>query len=403
MAKLIASRSVTLNNQTRQLQSPTVTVDPLTSQIQVRLQRPTTTQPLSWNSNSTIRVSLVFLVDGVEYRCVGQTSGGVRIGKDGAEVPEYVLTYHPTVLFGDAAREYIQTAVKDAEGYYNDVPLTRLGQTGSTVQGYLLLERIRGTINTVITIAATTEAPAPKIRYKNSVAFDATSTFYETGGDGVVSGSHTSSGSDRAVFAGVAIMSFAANPTSTSVTYGGSGMTEKWDRVFATYYGQAGYTLAGQATGAQTVTSTADDTAPYEHSCIVTSFTGVDQSAPVGTAATASGSDTTPTVTVTGVSTDGMVVDNVTDSSIGISSIGANQTQRGTHAGAGGFMSGASSTQSGADGGVMSWTINASGSWDIGAIEFKPVAASGQPYAKRLAGVPFMGGGSGLPWRVRQW
>src|SRR5574343_336123 len=360
MAKLIASRSVTLNNQTRQLQSPTVTVDPLTSQIQVRLQRPTTTQPLSWNSNSTIRVSLVFLVDGVEYRCVGQTSGGVRIGKDGAEVPEYVLTYHPTVLFGDAAREYIQTAVKDAEGYSNDVPLTRLGQTGSTVQGYLLLERIRGTINTVITIAATTEAPAPKIRYKNSVAFDATSTFYETGGDGVVSGSHTSSGSDRAVFAGVAIMSFAANPTSTSVTYGGSGMTEKWDRVFATYYGQAGYTLAGQATGAQTVT-------------------------------------------VTGVSTDGMVVDNVTDSSIGISSIGANQTQRGTHAGAGGFMSGASSTQSGADGGVMSWTINASGPWDIGAIEFKPVAASGQPYAKRLAGVPFMGGGSGLPWRVRQW
>lgn len=30
-------------------------------------------------------------------------------------------------------------------------------------------------------------------------------------------------------------------------------------------------------------------------------------------------------------------------------------------------------------------------------------AATGQPYAKRLAGVPFMGGGSGLPWRVRQW
>lgn len=384
MAELIASRSVRLTAQNPRLQSPTVSLGQLTSAITVKLRRPTTAQPLNWNANSTIRVTLAFIVDGTEHRCVGTVTGGIRLGPGGVEVPEYVLTYDPTVLFGQKALDYIATATKDPEGYYNNVPLTRLGETGSTVQGYLLLERLRGTINTVVTIAATVESPAPTIRHKNSVAFDASTTGYETGGDGVLSVSHTSTGSDRAVFAGVAVVSFTPILTSASCTYGGSGMDEKWDRGFATNYGQAGYTLKGQATGSQTVTSTIDDTTPYEQSVVVTSFTGVDQATPVGTAATASGSDNTPTVTVTGVSADGMLVDNMANASVGISSTGANQTQRGTHAGAGGFMSGASSTQPGSAGGVMSWTLNSSGAWDIGAIEFKPVAAGkGFPFKAR--------------------
>jgi hypothetical protein len=319
---------------------------------------------------------MVFVVDGVEYRCVGQTSGGVREGKDGAEVAEYVLTYHPTVLFGDEAREYIKTATKDAEGFYNDVPLTRLGQTGSTVQAFLLLERLSGTINTVLTLASTTEAPAPKIRYKNSVAFDAATTLYETSGDGVLSGSHTSSGSDRAVFVGVAVVSFTPVTTSASCSYGATGMTERWENGIGINYGNIGYTAAGQATGSQTVTSTLDDATPYEHSAIITSVTGVDAGTPTGTPNTATGSSSTPSVTVAGTVTDGLVLDNVIDESVGISAVGANQTQRGTHAGAGGFMSGASSTQPGSAGGVMSWTLNSAAQWAIGAVEFKPVAAA---------------------------
>lgn len=384
MAELIASRSVRLTAQNPRLQSPTVPLGQLTSSITVKLRRPTTAQPLNWNANSTIRVSLVFLVDGIEYRAVGQVSGGIRLDRNGGEIPEYSLTYNPTVLFGDKARAYILTAIPDQDGFYNDVPLNRLGELGSTVQGYLLLERVRGTINTVITIAATTEAPAPKIRHKNSVAFDASTTGYETGGDGVLSVSHTSTGSDRAVFAGVAVVSFTPILTSASCTYGGSSMEEKWDRGFATHYGQTGYILKGQATGAQTVTSTLDDTTPYEQSVIVTSVTGVDQTTPVGTAASASGNSTTPSVTVTGVSSDGMVVDNIATESGSISSVGADQTQRGTHAGAGGFMSGASSTQPGTAGGAMSWTLAIAENWDIGAIEFKPAAGKGPPLSRPM-------------------
>lgn len=385
MADLIASRSITLNASNPRLQSPTVNLDKLTSSITVRLRRPTTAQPLNWNASSTVRVSLVFIVDGTEYRCVGTASGGVRTGAKGEDMTEYSLIYNPTVLFGDTSREYIKTATKDMEGFYNDVPLTRLGETGSTVQGYLLLERVRGTIQTVITVAATAEAPAPKIRYKNSVAFDAATTLYETGGDGVLSGSHTSSGSNLAVFAGGSIVSFSMNdPTSASCSYGGAGMSERWDAPFATNYNQFGYTLAGQAAGSQTVTSTLDDATPYEHSCVVISMTGVDQTTPTGTPNTATGNSTTPSVTVAGTVTDGLVVDNMACASVGVSSAGANQTQRGTHAGAGGFMSGASSTQSGASGGVMSWNLTGSADWSIGAIEFKPVAAVGGTTPHRL-------------------
>jgi len=170
MAELIASRSVTLTAQNPRLQSPMVPLGQLTSSITVKLRRPTTAQPLNWNANSTVRVSLVFIVDGVEYRCAGQVTGGFRYADpplNTIAIPEYSLTYNPTVLFSDKAREYIKTATPDKDGFYENVPLTRLGETGSTIQGYLLLERVRGTINTVITIAATTEAPAPTVRTKN--------------------------------------------------------------------------------------------------------------------------------------------------------------------------------------------------------------------------------------------
>ena len=383
MAELIASRSVTLNSQNPRLQSPTVNLDRLTSAITVKLRRPTTAQPLNWNANSTVRVSLVFIVDGVEYRCVGHVTGGFRYADpplNTIAIPEYRLTYSPTVLFVDKAREYIKTATPDKDGFYENVPLTRLGETGSIIQGYLLLERVRGTINTVITIAATTEAPAPTVRTKNSVAFDAASTVYEGGGDGVVSVSHISGGSDRGVFAASGIVDFfedPRNPATSSITYGGSGMTEQWDLQIATVYGVSGYTLLNPATGAQTVTATAASGGPTDMALGVISFTGVGS---VGTAATQTGNSSTASVTVSGVESDGMVVDSFINESLGVSSVGADQTQRNNLDGS--FATARSSTQPGTAGGVMSWNFPSSGAWGIGAIEFKPVASQRPPLTR---------------------
>lgn len=383
MAELIASRSVRLNSQNPRLQSPTVNLDRLTSAITVKLRRPTTAQPLNWNANSTVRVSLVFIVDGVEYRCVGHVTGGFRYADpplNTIAIPEYRLTYNPTVLFSDKAREYIKTATPDRDGFYNDVPLTRLGELGSTVQGYLLLERVRGTINTVVTVAATMEAPAPTVRTKNSVAFDAVSQADETAGDGVLSVSHTSSGSNRAVFAGSS-NSFGAAHTSASMTYGGTGMTEMWDLDF-NVFGNAGYRLAGQATGVQTVTSTLDANDVADHALGVVSMTGVDQTSPVGTPASATGSSGTASVTVGSVGADDLVVDQVVWNA-STPTIGADQTQRYSVDGGGGFLITRGSTQPGTAGGVMSWTASSS-DWGIGAVAFKPAAGKGPPLSRPM-------------------
>lgn len=372
--ELTASRAVTLNARTPILQSPTVSLDVLTSNLTVKLQRPTSTNGLDWPANATIRVSLVILVDGQEYRCTGQTSGGIRTGPDGNELSEYVLSYSPPVILGEKAREYLKTATKDADGYYNDVPLTRLGETGSTVEGYLLIERVRGNIDTVVTVAGTVEAPAPKIRYHNSVAFDAATSAREASGDGVVSVSHTSSGSDRGVFASQGAVTFDGNLTSSSLSYGGAGMAEQWDlQDTGNFIGTSGYTLAGQSTGAQTVTGTLGSSAPYEQGLGIISMTGVDQSTPIGTPNTASGFSGTASVTVASVGSDDLVVDGVIWNGV-IPTVGANQTQR-FDTSAGDFLQHYGSTQSGADGGVMSWTAFSS-AWLIGAVAFKPVAAA---------------------------
>jgi len=368
--ELSVSRSVTLNAANPSIKSPTVNLDPLTSAITVKLQRPTTAQPLSWTAAGRLRVMIVLIVDGVEYPCIGTTSGGIRLGKDGVELNEYVLTYKPTVLFGQKSLDYLATAQKDGEGFYNDVPLMRIGETGTTVQGYLLLERISGTINTTVTVAATTEGPAPTIRHKNSIAFDAATDAQEVSGDGVISLTHTSSGSDRAWFCGSGAWT---GGLGTSCTYNGVGGTELWD-INGNPYWNAGYYGVGQATGAQTVTFTMASAGSH-HAIGVISLTGVDQTTPVGTPATANGVTGTISVTVGSVGATDYLIDNAFSEDPTPPTVGADQTLRNSE-----IMSSDTallqSTQSGASGGVMSWS-GAALTWYTGAVAFKEAAGGG--------------------------
>lgn len=89
-------------------------------------------------------------------------------------------------------------------------------------------------------------------------------------------------------------------------------------------------------------------------------------------AATASGQFGSPSVTVTGVNNDDMVVESTWgDNSFG--TIGADQTERNSQLPSSLLKQ---STQPGTAGGVMSWS-SASSNWGIGAVAFKPVAAGG--------------------------
>lgn len=214
-----------------------------------------------------------------------------------------------------------------------------------------------------------------------AVAFDAATSVKEENGDGVVSLTHTASGANRAAFAGVGSTT-GGSTTSTSVTYNAVAMTELWDFVQSSTILNAGYVSASEPpTGAQTVTSTlASLPASQDHLFGVITMTGVDQTTPVGTAATAGGTTSPATVTVGSVGVDDLVVDNLATSQGDDVApvVGADQTSQWSQDGnfTGSFGNG--STQPGTAGGVMSWTFN-NRTWAIGAVAFKPIAGGGAP------------------------
>ncbi len=379
---------VALDGATTSVQSSTFTVPPLTAEIKVRLQRPTTLVPLAWDNTGVIAVSLVMIVDGQEYRCTGGTSGGIRTNRIGQEISEYLLSYKPTKIL------------------QNNV-VRRLGElaTVTPATAYVRLERISGIVNTTLIVAEAIEAPRPDWATHNSVAFDAVTSALENAGDAIISLSHTASGSDRAAFAGAGCVAGGAAPASTSCTYGGTGMTEVFDvggSGDAQYYRSAGYAYIAPGTTQQTVTQTWAST-PSSKALGVISMTGVHQTTGWGTAATGTGTSGIPTVTVGSIGADDLVVDNLMEedwNSGGQRTVGADQTERYDENSMGGFDAHCQgSSQPGTAGGVMSWSTRAAISpWILGAIAFKPSVAGGRT-TKNTRGSP-LGMEIGMGWRM---
>jgi len=167
--------------------------------------------------------------------------------------------------------------------------------------------------------------------------------------------------------------------SSTAVTGGSTNNGSNYTR---TRY------LVAPATGANTAQVTFSGNAPFDGGFTAVSMTGVDQVAPLGTAAAATGTSTTPSAGVSGETADDMVVDQLTIVHSGTLSVGANQTQRVNSVSPSGFLKYAASTQDAADGGTMSWSNTNSVAWSMVANLVK-AAADGQPFVKRFGGVPF--------------
>ncbi len=371
--------------------SQRVAVDHLAATLTVRIRRPTTASPLTWDESSKLRVTLIVEVDGAAYRVTGTASGGIRSLPGGPELGEYRLRYALPVQLGEKGREFMRGRQPDTEGYYHDVPLTRVAEEASTIEAYVQVEHLTGgAIDLDILGATCVDAPPPTVRTKNSVAFDATTAAQEMSGDGVVTLSHTSTGSDRGVWAAVANASGVVPQLSTSVTYGAMGLTERadFDLGDGSFAKLACYTGKGQATGAQTVTSTIAG-ATNDHVLHVVSFTGVDQTTEVGAVATATGASSPATVAVGSVGADDMVVDAMWhDFTSGAPTIGADQTQRAAEDVI--ICNFRGSTQPGTAGGVMSWTLSGSSvsgiGWGSAAIAFKPAggaAPAAFPFRRR--------------------
>ena len=144
-----------------------------------------------------------------------------------------------------------------------------------------------------------------------AVAFDAVGP--SSAGGGTANGSpststswsHTCSGTNRVVVVGVAVGVNPSGSVTTSVTYGGTAMTSVGK--VGSNNNTLGYvqlfSLVNPPTGASTVAVSASVVTYISGGSI--SFTGASG---VGTAVTAFGSSTTPTATVTGTASGGMVV-----------------------------------------------------------------------------------------------
>lgn len=203
-------------------------------------------------------------------------------------------------------------------------------------------------------------------------AVDSVSSF-SSNGAGPFTWAHTCSGSDRLLR--VTTSHFDSSDIVTGVTYNGvaltavpSGSTNNGQYYITAYY------LVAPDTGTHDIVVTTTGSV-FDFGAGAVSYTDVHQTIPLGTAVTATGTSTTPSVTVSSAA-DELVDDGLVIIHSGTLSVGAGQTQR-WNAIAGGFIKYAGSTEGGAASTTMSWSNSSSQAWAIVAVPIKPVGGGG--------------------------
>ena len=204
-------------------------------------------------------------------------------------------------------------------------------------------------------------------------AVDSVSSFASNGA-GPFTWSHTCSGSDRLLR--VTTSHFDSSDTVTGVTYNGvaltavpSGSTNNGQYYITAYY------LIAPDTGTHDIVVTVSGSV-FDFGAGAISYTDAHQTTPLGTAVTATGTSTTPSVTVSSAA-DELVDDGLVIIHGGTLSVGAGQTQRWNAIATSGFIKYAGSTEGGAASTTMSWSNSSSQTWAIVAVPIKPVGGGG--------------------------
>ena len=193
-------------------------------------------------------------------------------------------------------------------------------------------------------------------------------------GAGPFTWAHTCAGSDRILL--VKVAHYDSSDTVSSVTYGGVALTAVPGASTANGQYRIGwYYLLAPGAGTANIVVTVTGSV-FDFGGAGLSLTGVHQTVPFGTPVTATGTDTTPTVTVSSAA-DELVVDGLIIIHGGTLSVGAGQTSRWNAIGLSGFIKYAGSTEGGAASTEMSWTNSSSQTWAMVAIPVKPVGGGG--------------------------
>jgi hypothetical protein len=182
----------------------------------------------------------------------------------------------------------------------------------------------------------------------------------------------------------------------SGVTYGGDALTYLYKVDYAgTCRHEVWYKVAPK-TGANNIVITygATQSGSYPSAGAV-SFTGVNQSTPLGTSKTASGVGTTPAVSGISSATGELVIDSICLDSTVTATPTAGQTQTVANGNYGNNKV-YSSYKDGAASVDMSWTRSTTGYWTAGGVSIKPAVASGHPTIKRFGGIPFAARNQGV-------
>ena len=202
-----------------------------------------------------------------------------------------------------------------------------------------------------------------------TVTFDATST---TTGNTASSTTHShtcSTADNRLIVVSVSARDAGGSPAAPSgVTYDGDALTKSGDVSSGNVNASIWYRVA-PSTGSNNVVVTFGDSRHEGIGVTATSFTGVYQSAPAGSATTATGDSTAPTVNIASFAGD-IVVDALAVNVAGALTPGTDQTERSDAALPNGGRYGASTESATTTSTTMSWT-SGDGVWAVLGIAVK--------------------------------
>ena len=202
------------------------------------------------------------------------------------------------------------------------------------------------------------------------IVVDATSTVTSLASPATVSHT-TGSGANRLMLVAIAFEANGGNNV-TGVTYGGTPLTLVGSATNGTNAAVRIYRLINPTSGVASV-SVSFTSAPSNGAIIgVTTFTGVDQISPLGSAATVTGTSTTPSVNVSSALGE-LVFDAVAVKTGSSLTQGAGQIELWDLSSV--SERGASSTESGASTTTMSWT-SSSDDWAIAGVSIKPYTST---------------------------
>lgn len=201
-----------------------------------------------------------------------------------------------------------------------------------------------------------------------SLAFNAASVSNFGAGVTSLTWSHTTSGLDRALIVGVSYFDAAA-VSITGVTYAGVAMTNIGGATDSSNSRAQLWKLSNPAVGANNVI--VSFSGGIDGLAGAVSFTGAQQITALltGTLATATGSNTTPTVNAVSNPAEIVIDTLVTAFNLVDATAGAGQTERWKVFNG---PCGAGSTEAGATSTTMSWTLSSSSPWALIAIAVKP-------------------------------